>query len=119
MWGRNIHHNIGRFLMFQVTVNISCILTILIGAPRMAESPFSPVQLLWINMVMDTLGALALATETPLKGVIHGPPFKDDSPLMTPEIWRSIYGIAIYEVIIMICVIYIGPTAWGLSYPIN
>lgn len=45
---------------------------------------------------MDTLGALALSTESPLKGVINGPPFKDDSPLMTPAIWRQIYGIAIY-----------------------
>lgn len=71
-WGRNIYHNVGRFLQFQVTVNLSVIFTIAIGAPILAESPLSAVQLLWINLIMDTFAALALATEPPLDAVLTG-----------------------------------------------
>lgn len=65
MWGRNIFNNIRKFLVFQVTVNISCLAIIVVGAIIFGESPFSVIQLLWINMIMDTLAALALATEPP------------------------------------------------------
>lgn len=63
MWGRNIFHNISRFLQFQVTVNFSCLLTVLIGGMMIGESPFSAVQLLWINLIMDTFAAIALSTD--------------------------------------------------------
>lgn len=69
MWGRNIFLNVTRFLQFQVTVNFSCLLTILIGGMIIGESPFSAVQLLWINLIMDTFAAIALSTEPPIKSV--------------------------------------------------
>jgi len=72
MWGRNIYHNVSRFLQFQVTVNISAILTVFIGVCFFTESPLSAVQLLWINLIMDTFAAFALATEPPLPSVIKG-----------------------------------------------
>jgi len=75
MWGRNIYQNIGRFLQFQVTVNISAILTVIFGSIWLVESPLSAVQLLWINLIMDTFAAFALSTEPPLPSVIQGPPF--------------------------------------------
>ena len=71
-WGRNIYHNVGRFLQFQVTVNLSVILTIACCAPILAESPFTAGQLLWINLIMDTFAAFALATEPPLDAILAG-----------------------------------------------
>jgi Ca2+ transporting ATPase len=65
MWGRNIYDNVRRFIQFQVTVNFSCLAVVFIGAVFKGESPLQVVQLLWINLIMDTLAALALATERP------------------------------------------------------
>ena len=66
MWGRNIYMNISRFLQFQVTVNISSVLTVAAGSIIFSGTHLTPVQLLWINLIMDTFAALALSTEPPL-----------------------------------------------------
>jgi P-type E1-E2 ATPase len=86
MWGRNIYHNISRFIQFQVTVNISALFTIFIGIILFQEQPLTSVQLLWINLIMDTFAALALATEPPLKQVIKGKPYKDNVSILTPTV---------------------------------
>ena len=65
-WGRNIYCNIRKFLQFQITCNLAAILTIIIGTIFLTESPLGPTQLIWINLIMDTLGAMALATAPPL-----------------------------------------------------
>jgi len=88
MWGRNIYHNITRFLQFQVTVNISCLLVLFIGIILFNQTPMTSVQLLWINLIMDIIAALALATEPPLQSVIEGPPFTDNMAILSPAVWR-------------------------------
>jgi magnesium-transporting ATPase (P-type) len=65
MWGRNIFNNITRFLQFQITVNISVVITVFVGVILFGESPLTAVQLLWVNLIMDTFAALALSTEPP------------------------------------------------------
>jgi len=87
-WGRNIYINISRFLQFQVTVNISAVLTCLIGGIFIGESPLCAVQLLWINLIMDTFAAIALSTEPPLESVTKGMPYKENNPIITPFVWR-------------------------------
>jgi len=64
-WGRNIFNNVRKFIQFQLTVNISCILVVFIGSISLGMSPFTAMQLLWINLIMDVLAAIALATEAP------------------------------------------------------
>lgn len=64
-WGRNITDNVRKFITFQMTVNLSVLYIILISGATLGDTPFNVIQLLWINMVMDTLAALALATEHP------------------------------------------------------
>lgn len=88
MWGRNIFHNVARFLQFQITVNISIVYTVFIGACFFAETPISPVGLLWINLIMDTFAALALATEPPLKSVIKGNPNEGGATILSNWVWR-------------------------------
>lgn len=119
MWGRNIYHNIGRFLQFQVTVNISCLFTVAFGSIWLMESPLSAVQLLWINLIMDTFAAFALSTEPPMATVIKGPPFKSDTQLLTPVIWRQIMGISIWNTIVMILLIIFGPLISNLPYTVT
>lgn len=82
----------------------------------MAESPLSAVQLLWINMIMDTLAAFALATEPPLDSVLAGEPFKEQTPVLTPVIWRQVLGISIWNVLVMVLVIILVPPLMGLEY---
>lgn len=115
-WGRNIYHNVGRFLQFQVTVNISVLMTVAIGSPILAESPISAVQLLWINLIMDTFAAFALATEPPLDDVLKGEPYKEDTNVLTPVIWRQILGIAFWNTCVMLFIIIFGPVILGLDY---
>jgi len=83
MWGRNIFHNISRFIQFQVTVNISVLVTVFVGIIAFNQSPMNAVQLLWINLIMDTFAALSLSTEPPLKQVIKGKPYKSDVSILT------------------------------------
>jgi Ca2+-transporting ATPase len=88
MWGRNIYDNVRRFLQFQVTVNITCLCTVFIGTCVWGDSILTVVQLLWINLIMDTLAALALATERPHLDIIKTPPTRKGDKIMTPHIWK-------------------------------
>lgn len=65
VWGRNIYDNIRRFLQFQLTVNVMALLCAFFGSAILRESPLKPIQLLWVNLIMDSLASLALATEPP------------------------------------------------------
>lgn len=115
MWGRNIYHNITRFLQFQVTVNISCLVVLFIGIIVFNQQPLTSVQLLWINLIMDIFAALALATEPPLKSVIEGSPYTDNVALLSPTVWRQILGVSLYNIFILILVISFGAMAAGLD----
>lgn len=73
-WGRNIYDNIRRFLQFQLTVNLVAVITAFIGAVVLRSSPLNAVQLLWVNLIMDTFASLALATEPPTEGLLDREP---------------------------------------------
>lgn len=88
-WGRNIIDNIRRFVQFQLTVNFSCILIVFLGAVSFGCSPFNILQLLWINLVMDVLAAIALATEAPSQH-IRNERVKNKDPVLDSCMWRQI-----------------------------
>lgn len=89
-WGRSLYENIQRFLLFQLTINFcACILVFiapLLGYPE----PFTIVQILWINIIMDTLAAFALCSEAPHAGLLDRPPVPRDADILTPFMWLSI-----------------------------
>jgi Ca2+-transporting ATPase len=89
-WGRSLYENIQRFLLFQVTINFcACILTFiapLLGRPE----PFTILQILWINLIMDTLAAFALCSEAPHAGLMNRPPIPRGERIITPFMWASI-----------------------------
>jgi len=70
IWGRNVYDSISKFLTFQLTVNVVAVMVSCIGAITSGESPFSAIQLLWVNLIMDTFAALALATELPTEALL-------------------------------------------------
>ncbi|KAF7151699.1 hypothetical protein RHSIM_Rhsim02G0030100 [Rhododendron simsii] len=73
-WGRCVYTNIQKFIQFQLTVNVAALVINFVAAVSAGEVPLSAVQLLWVNLIMDTLGALALATEKPTKELMEKPP---------------------------------------------
>lgn len=123
MWGRNIYANVSRFLQFQVTANLSVVATVLLGVCIFGNSPLSAVQLLWINLIMDTFAALALATEPPLPSVIKGAedgggPAKAGAPVLAAAVWRQVLGVAAWDSLVMLVLMLFGRMIAGIhSYP--
>jgi len=80
------------------------------------ESPLKPVQLLWVNLIMDTMAALALATEEPTPDLLNRPPHgRDGSGLITPTMWKSVFGQAIFQLIVNFTLLYKFPAMWGVE----
>ena len=98
-WGRSLYENIQRFLLFQLTINFcACILTFiapLLGLPE----PFTILQILWINLVMDTLAAFALCSEAPHAGLMNRSPVSRDERIITPFMSVSIIVTGVFFII--------------------
>ncbi|KAI9502179.1 PMCA-type calcium-translocating P-type ATPase [Coemansia spiralis] len=101
-WGRAVNDSVRKFLQFQLTVNITAVVLTFASSVFSADgqSALTAVQLLWVNMIMDTLAALALATEGPTDAILSRPPLQRNSALITFEMWRMIMGQALFQVII-------------------
>lgn len=114
MWGRNIYNNVTRFLQFQITVNVSALLVMVVGLVFFAESPLNAVQLLWINLIMDTFAAIALSTEPPLEKILRSPPSSKTS-LLTAAVWRQILGVSLWNFLIILFIFIFGGLVGGLE----
>lgn len=79
MWGRNIYTNVRRFVQFQFTCNLSTLVTVFMGYLYLFETPINAIMLLWINLIMDTLAALALSTTPPFTNIMREGPVKGDT----------------------------------------
>uniref|UniRef100_A0A7S1NU91 P-type Cu(+) transporter n=1 Tax=Eutreptiella gymnastica TaxID=73025 RepID=A0A7S1NU91_9EUGL len=114
-WGRTVNENIRKFLQFQLTVNVAGVLLTLIGSAvnEHNEEPLKPVQLLWLNLIMDTFAALALATEWPADDCLTRPgsrPIRRAAPLISRRMWSFILGHAAWQLIGIFIVIFFAPT---------
>ncbi|KAI9010206.1 PMCA-type calcium-translocating P-type ATPase, partial [Hyaloraphidium curvatum] len=100
MWGRAVNDSVKKFLQFQLTVNITAVTLAFVSAVADGnEQPvLTAVQLLWVNLIMDTLAALALATEEPTDEILDRPPQGKDSPLITLNMWKMIMSEAIFQI---------------------
>ena len=95
MWGRSLYKNIQRFITFQMTINVSACLIVLVGAFLGTESPLTVTQILWVNLIMDTFAALALASLPPSKDVLKEKPRKLTDSIISPSMAASIFGVGI------------------------
>ena len=104
MWGRNVRDNIRKFLQFQLTVNVSACVVAFVGALLNSQnlSPLKPVQLLWLNLIMDTLAALALATELPSKDLLLRSPESKHASIITPVMWFNIATQGSFQLIMQV-----------------
>ncbi|WP_148277672.1 calcium-translocating P-type ATPase, PMCA-type [Methanoregula formicica] len=89
-WGRSLYENIQRFLLFQLTINFCACLLVFIAPLLGYPEPFTIIQILWINIIMDTLAAFALCSEAPHAGLLKRQPVPQDATIITPFMWLSI-----------------------------
>ncbi|PMB65313.1 Calcium-transporting ATPase 2 [Beauveria bassiana] len=110
-WGRAVNDAVKRFLQFQLTVNITAVVLTFVSAvsSRQGKSVLTAVQLLWVNLIMDTLAALALATDPPQESVLDRKPERKGSSILSPTMWKMIIGQAIYQLIITFLLYYGSP----------
>ncbi|XP_019180794.1 PREDICTED: putative calcium-transporting ATPase 13, plasma membrane-type [Ipomoea nil] len=119
MWGRCVYNNIQKFIQFQLTVNVAALVINFVAAVSAGEVPLSAVQLLWVNLIMDTLGALALATEKPTKELMDRPPVGRTEPLITNIMWRNLLAQALYQISILLVLQFRGESIFGVSKGVN
>eukprot|EP01136_Pigoraptor_vietnamica_P010647 Opistho-1_new@48531 len=107
-WGRNVYDSIAKFLQFQLTVNICAIVVAFIGAVVLEESPLTAVQLLWVNLIMDSFASLALATEPPTDALLERKPYGRNKPLLSRRMVLMMLGQSIYQLTVMFVLIFVG-----------
>jgi Ca2+-transporting ATPase len=95
MWGRSLYLNIRRFIIFQMTINLSACLIVLLGAFIGLESPLTVTQMLWVNLIMDTFAAMALSSLPADRGVLNEPPRKADSHIISRKMLGRIVGAGV------------------------
>ncbi|KAI9070911.1 hypothetical protein K1719_047124 [Acacia pycnantha] len=118
-WGRCVYNNIQKFIQFQLTVNVAALAINFVAAVSAGEVPLTAVQLLWVNLIMDTLGALALATEKPTMELLDKPPVGRTEPLITNIMWRNLLAQALYQITILLTLQFKGEAIFGVSPEVN
>lgn len=88
-WGRCVYNNIQKFIQFQLTLNVAALIIDFVAVVSSGEVPFTEVQLLWVNLIMDTLGVLAFATERPANDLMRKPPIGRSEPLINSHVEES------------------------------
>ncbi|CAL9088040.1 probable calcium-transporting ATPase 8, plasma membrane-type isoform X2 [Musa acuminata AAA Group] len=116
-WGRAVYINIQKFVQFQLTVNVVALMLNFVSACITGSAPLTAVQLLWVNMIMDTLGALALATEPPNNDMMKRPPVGRDENFITKVMWRNIIGQSIFQLIVLGALMFDGKKLLRLEDP--
>lgn len=107
MWGRSLYQNIQRFLLFQLTVNVSACFIVLVGAFMGTESPLTVTQMLWVNLIMDTFGAMALASLPPTERVMKDKPRDRNAFILNAPMYRNILGVGIAFFLMLLGLLYI------------
>ena len=107
-WGRNIFDSIRKFLQFQLTVNFVALVMAFVGGAILRESPLNPIQMLWVNLIMDTLASLALATEPPTDELLKRKPYSKRESLITSQMWKFIICQGIMQILILGVILFRG-----------
>ena len=118
MWGRSLYRNIQKFLLFQLTINVAACLIVLLGSLFGTESPLTITQMLWVNLIMDTFAAGALASLPPNERVMKDKPRrsgKDGDFIITRPMAYNIFGVGIAFVLILMGVLYYFHAQTGLT----
>ncbi|KAI7795336.1 putative plasma membrane calcium-transporting ATPase 2-like, partial [Triplophysa rosa] len=115
MWGRNVYDSISKFLQFQLTVNVVAVIVAFTGACITQDSPLKAVQMLWVNLIMDTFASLALATEPPTESLLMRKPYGRNKPLISSTMTKNILGHGIYQLIIIFTLLFAGEQIFDID----
>jgi magnesium-transporting ATPase (P-type) len=116
-WGRNIYNCIRKFIQFQLTVNVVALFMSVLGAAVISQSPLNAIQMLWVNLIMDTFASLALATEAPTNEVLNRPPYSRKESIVNAIMYRTIFGQSIYQIIVLCFILFLLPSYVDVSNP--
>ena len=108
IWGRNIYDNIRSFIQFQMTVNIVAVICAMIGAITIQQPALTSVQLLWVNLIMDSLASLALATDPPTDEHLNRLPYNKKASIIEKRMWKHIIMQSILQIIILLTIVFAG-----------
>ena len=106
MWGRSLYQNIQRFILFQMTVNVVACLIVMAGAFMGLQSPLTVTQMLWVNLIMDTFAAMALASLPPSRSVMKDKPRSRSAFIVSKPMWISIVGVGGLFFVFLLCLLY-------------
>ncbi|XP_067683198.1 plasma membrane calcium-transporting ATPase 2-like isoform X2 [Haliotis asinina] len=115
MWGRNVYDSIAKFLQFQLTVNVVAVLVAFFGACTINNSPLRAIQMLWVNLIMDTLASLALATELPSKELLDRKPYGRTKALISKTMYKNIVGHSVYQLAVIFTLLFGGADLFDID----
>uniref|UniRef100_A0A7N8YBJ1 Calcium-transporting ATPase n=1 Tax=Mastacembelus armatus TaxID=205130 RepID=A0A7N8YBJ1_9TELE len=115
MWGRNVYDSISKFLQFQLTVNVVAVIVAFTGACITQDSPLKAVQMLWVNLIMDTFASLALATEPPTEALLLRKPYGRNKPLISRTMMKNILGHGVYQLTIIFALLFAGEKMFDID----
>jgi len=115
-FGRNIYDSVQKFLQFQLTVNVVAIFIVLLGAVVLNEKVMTSVQILWVNLIMDTFAALALATEPAHESLLDRAPTNPEESIVSDVMARNILGWSVYQIATLCVVLFTGQEMFDLKF---
>ncbi|XP_073501331.1 plasma membrane calcium-transporting ATPase 2 isoform X7 [Phyllobates terribilis] len=115
MWGRNVYDSISKFLQFQLTVNVVAVIVAFTGACITQDSPLKAVQMLWVNLIMDTFASLALATEPPTESLLLRKPYGRNKPLISRTMMKNILGHGVYQLTLIFTLLFVGEQIFNID----
>ena len=114
MWGRSLYKNIQRFIVFQLTINFVALLIVLLGSIVGTELPLTVTQMLWVNLIMDTFAALALASIPPSESVMNDKPRRSTDFIISKAMQHNIFGVGTLFLVVLMAMIYYFTNADGV-----
>jgi Ca2+-transporting ATPase len=114
LWGRSVYDNIRKYIQLQFTVCFAAVGLISITAIAGGVVPLNAIQLLWINLVMDTMGALPLSMEAPTPALLKRKPYKRKARIISPPMWRNILCQAGFQVLLCLLLVFLGARLFGI-----
>ena len=114
-WGRNIYDSIRKFIQFQLTVNVVALILAFLGSVVVTKSPLNAIQMLWVNLIMDSFASLALATEKPTDELLKRPPHGRNEFIISPNMWRNILCHSLFQITVLCVIMFYGPEIFGIA----
>lgn len=115
LWGRSVFDNIRKFLQFQLTVNLVALTVTFLSAVTGFAPPLNAVMMLWVNLIMDTMGALALGTESPSESLLNRLPYKRNASLISRLMWKNILCQSIFQILLLGYLLSYGPQLFNTA----